>query len=124
VNDTDGVLILHKGHIVYEKYFGVLKPAGQHIAFSVTKSFVATLAASMIVEGTLDEKATVAKYVPELADSGFGDATIRQVMDMTTGVKFSEHYDDRSRRSGSLARPTGSCRVRQATPAPPTSTTI
>ncbi len=48
-NYTDGILILHKGQIVYERYFGVLKPAGAHIAFSVTKSFVATIAASLIV---------------------------------------------------------------------------
>src|SRR4029077_12559210 len=65
-NYTDGILVLHKGRIVYERYFGVLKPAGAHIAFSVTKSFVATIAASLIVEGVLDEKAVVAKYVPEL----------------------------------------------------------
>ena len=93
-NYTDGILILHRGRIVYEKYFGALKPEGQHIAFSVTKSFVATIAASMIWEGLLDEKATVARYVPELKSSGLGDATIREVLDMTTGLEYSEHYDD------------------------------
>ena len=93
-NYTDGILVLHRGRIVYERYFGVLTPHGQHIAFSVTKSFVATLAAALIAEGTLDDHATVASYVPELKRSGFGDATIRQLLDMTTGVKFSEVYAD------------------------------
>jgi CubicO group peptidase (beta-lactamase class C family) len=93
-NYTDGILVLHKGRVVYERYFGVLKPETQHIAFSVTKSFVAIIAASLISEGLLDERAPVAKYVPELKDSGFGDATIRQLLDMTTGLKYSEDYDD------------------------------
>jgi CubicO group peptidase (beta-lactamase class C family) len=93
-NYTDGILVLHRGRIVYEKYFGVLKPDVQHIAFSVTKSFVATIAASLISEGVLDGNATVAKYIPELKQSGLGDATLRQVLDMTTGLAYSEHYDD------------------------------
>jgi CubicO group peptidase (beta-lactamase class C family) len=93
-NFTDGILILHRGRIVYERYFGVLKPDIQHIAFSVSKSFVATIAASLIAEGVLDEHAPVSKYVPELAGSGFGDATIRQLLDMTTGLKYSEDYED------------------------------
>jgi len=113
-NYTDGILIVHKGRIVYERYFGVLKPAGTHIAFSVTKSFVATIAASLIAEGVIDERAVVAKYLPELQSSGFGDATIRQLLDMTTGVKYSEHYEDPnspiwefSRANGFLPRPKG-----------------
>jgi CubicO group peptidase (beta-lactamase class C family) len=113
-NYTDGILVLHKGRIVYERYSGVLKPQGQHIAFSVSKSFVATIAASLIVEGVLDEHATVAKYVPELKESGFGDATIRQLLDMTTGLKYSEDYEDThspivafSIANGFLPRPAG-----------------
>lgn len=91
-NYTDGILVLHRGRIVYERYFGVLAPERQHIAFSVTKSFVATLAATLIAEGALSETATVAHYVPELKDSGFGNATLRQLLDMTTGIKFGEDY--------------------------------
>ena len=93
-NYTDGVLVLHKGRIVYERYFGVLTPKGQHIAFSVTKSFLALIAATLMSEGVLDQRSPVARYVPELKGSGFGDATLRQLLDMTTGVRYSEHYDD------------------------------
>lgn len=106
-NYTDGILVLHKGRIVYERYFGVLTPIGQHHAFSVTKAFVATLAATLIAEGVLDEAATVAKYVPELKDSGFGDATVRQLLDMTTGVKFSENYEDPNSSIWEFRRATG-----------------
>ncbi|SFX09238.1 serine hydrolase domain-containing protein [Marinospirillum alkaliphilum] len=93
-NYTDGILVLHRGKLVYERYFGVLTREGQHGAMSVTKTFVGTLAAMLVAEGKLDEAKSVAFYVPELADSAFGTATIRELMDMTTGIKFSEDYAD------------------------------
>jgi CubicO group peptidase (beta-lactamase class C family) len=113
-NYTDGILILHRGRIAYERYFGALVPERQHLAMSVTKSFVATLAAMLIDEGTLTETATVAHYLPELASSGIGDATIRQLLDMTTGLDYTEDYNDPNspvwqlaRAGGFLARPAG-----------------
>ncbi|MDM0110611.1 serine hydrolase [Variovorax sp. J22R133] len=93
-NYTDAVVVLHKGRIVYEKYFGVMTPQTRHIAWSVTKSFFGTLAETLVSEGKLDANAKVTQYIPELKDSGFGDVTVRQVMDMTTGIKFSENYAD------------------------------
>ena len=93
-NYTDGIVILHRGELVYERYFGVLKPEGQHGAMSVTKTFVGTLAALLVAEGTLDPGRKVADYVPELAQSAFGSATVRQLMDMTTAIRFSEDYAD------------------------------
>jgi len=93
-NYTDGIIALHQGCIIYERYFGVLKEAGQHGAMSVTKSFIGTLGAMLISDGTLAADARVDKYVPELAKSAFGDATVRQVLDMTTALKFSEDYAD------------------------------
>jgi hypothetical protein len=94
LNYTDGIVVLHKGRIVYERYFGALDPHRQHAAFSVTKSFVGLLAAMLAHEGALDPAAAVTRYVPELRDSAYGDATVRQVMDMTIGVRYSENYTD------------------------------
>ena len=93
-NYTDGIVVMHKGRIVYERYFGVLKADGQHGAMSVTKTFIGTLAAMMVADGALDPARKVADYVPELGQSAFGSATVRQVMDMTTGIRFSEDYAD------------------------------
>lgn len=93
-NFTDGIVVMHRGRIVYERYLGALKPEGQHIAMSVTKSFFGTIAAILVAEGKLDPNATVATYVPELKETAFGDATIRQVLDMTTGIQYSENYAD------------------------------
>ena len=93
-NYTDGILILHKGKIVYEKYFGELKPDGVHAAMSVSKTLTGTLGALLVEEGKLDENNTGADYVPELKGSAFGDATIRQILDMTTGLNYSEDYSN------------------------------
>ncbi len=93
-NYTDGIVVLHKGRVVYERYFGALKADGQHLAHSVTKSFFGTIGAALVAEGKLDPNAPVSQYVPELKDSAFGDATIRQLLDMRTGLKYSENYAD------------------------------
>ena len=52
-NYTDGLLILHKGNVVYERYSGALQAEGKHAAMSVTKSFTGTLASILVAEGTL-----------------------------------------------------------------------
>jgi hypothetical protein len=93
-NYTDGILILHKGRIVYEKYFGCLDAMGKHAAMSMTKSITGLLAEILVVEGQLDDQATVASIIPELKESAFGNATVRHVMDMTTALDFSEDYSD------------------------------
>jgi hypothetical protein len=103
-NFTDGILVLHRGRVIYERYFGVLDAATPHLAFSVTKSFVATIAGILAAEGALDDRATVATYLPELKHGGFADATIQQLLDMTTGVKHSEDYVDDKAGIWELAR--------------------
>lgn len=90
----DAILVLHRGRIVYERYYGVMNADQPHIAMSVTKSFVGTLTEILIAEGKIDETSPVSRYIPELASSGFGDATVRQVLDMTTGISYSEDYTD------------------------------
>ena len=106
-NYTDGIVVLHRGRIVYERYFGALSAERPHIAFSATKSLFGTVAGMLIAEGKLDPAATVTRYIPELAGSGFGDATVAQVLDMTTALDFSEQYGDPSATFISFARATG-----------------
>ncbi|MFZ6758738.1 serine hydrolase domain-containing protein [Undibacterium sp. Ji50W] len=91
---TDSVLVLHKGKIVYERYLGISRAYLPHIAMSVTKSFVGTMAVALAAEGKLDPSAPVTQYIPELKETAYGDATVRQVMDMTIGVQYSENYAD------------------------------
>ncbi len=93
-NYTDGILVLHKGRVVYEKYPGCLDELGKHAAMSMTKSVTGLLAEALVAEGQLDETALVASIIPELKNSAFGSATVRQVMDMTTALDYSEDYAD------------------------------
>ena len=93
-NYTDGIIVLHQGRIVYERYLGALEPQMPHIAMSVTKSVVGALAAQLAADGKLTVDAPVTSYVPELLDSAFGDASVRQVLDMTTSLRYSEDYAD------------------------------
>ncbi|GBO90373.1 serine hydrolase domain-containing protein [Marinobacter salsuginis] len=113
-NYTDGILILHEGKIVYERYFGCLDETGKHGAMSMTKSITGLLAEILVVEGKLDDSALVTTIVPELSDSAFGSATVRKVMDMTTGLAYSEDYSDPdadiwiySRAASPLPKPAG-----------------
>lgn len=103
-NYTDGIVVLHRGRIVYERYFGAFGPEDQHIAMSVTKSFIGTLAETLIARGKLDPDRTAASYVPELAASGFGDATIRQLLDMRIGLDYTEDYNGMGTRMSDVTR--------------------
>ena len=93
-NYTDGMLILHRGRVVYERYFGCLEDDGKHAIMSMTKSVTGLLAEIMVAEGALDDGLLVRDVIPEIGDSAFATATVRQVMDMTTGVQYSEDYSD------------------------------
>lgn len=93
-NYTDGIIVLHDGVVVYERYAGCLQPNGQHGAMSVTKSITGLLGEMLVAEGVLDENDTVGAIIPELARSAFGDATVRQVLEMTTALRYSEDYAD------------------------------
>ncbi len=91
---TDGIIVLHKGKIVYENYFGALQPNGTHAVMSISKSFIGTLGALLVAQGVLDEWQTAGYYVPELKESAFGDATIRDLLDMKTALQYSEDYSN------------------------------
>lgn len=87
---TDGILVLQRGKVIYERYLNGMSPHSLHAWASGSKSVTGTLAAAMAHEGLFDPDELVCVYLPELKDSGFGDATVRQVMDMTTAIRFAE----------------------------------
>jgi len=93
---TDAFLVLHRGRIVYERYLNGMQPSSPHLVFSCTKSFVGTMLLTLIEQGRVDAAKPVSYYVPELARSAFGEATVQQVLDMTTAIRFEEVYADRA----------------------------
>lgn len=91
-NYNDGFIILHKGKIIYEKYFAGLKPEGIHASMSISQSFLGLIALSLITEGLIDSHQLITHYIPELEKSGFADATVQELLDMTTAVQYSQEY--------------------------------
>ena len=95
-NYTDGMLILHRGEVVYERYFGCLEEGGKHAIMSMTKSITGLLAEILVAEGVLDDTLLVRDVIPEIGTSAFATARVREVVNMTTGVQYSEDYSDPS----------------------------
>ena len=91
---TDGWLVLRDGRILAEEYPADMPADRTHLLMSVTKSLVGCVAGILIDRGTLDVHATVAKIIPELAGTGYGEANVRNLLDMRSGIVFSEDYLD------------------------------
>ncbi len=91
---TDGFLVLADGVVRYESYPGDLEADRTHMLYSVSKSIVSSVAANLVAAGLLDTEALVTAYVPEFATSGYAGATVRHLLDMRSGIRFSEEYLD------------------------------
>lgn len=91
---TDGLLVLHRGHIVYQKYYSGMRPETPHALWSLSKSFTGLLARILIQDNKLAPNAKVSDYLPELAATAWGDATVQQTLDMTTSAQYREVFSD------------------------------
>ena len=88
-NRVDGLLVLHRGRVVYERYFDGMDARDAHSWASMSKSVVGLLAAQLIEEGRLEPSAPLARYVPELADTPFGQASVQQNLDMEVALAYA-----------------------------------
>jgi CubicO group peptidase (beta-lactamase class C family) len=94
-NKNAGVLVIQNGRIRLEKYALGYDPAGRWTSFSVAKSFTSTLVGAAIEDGyikSLDDPVTT--YIPGLKGGAYEGVTVRQVLTMTSGVKWNEDYTD------------------------------
>lgn len=91
---TDGLLVLHKGKIVYQQYYSGLRAETPHALWSLSKSFTGLLSVMLIQENKLDPNAKVSQYLPELVNTAWGDATVQQTLDMTTSAQYREVFSD------------------------------
>ncbi len=84
---VDGFIVLHKGAVVYEGYFSSMQPENLHLWQSMTKSVTGLLAEMLIAEGTLDPAKPAGDYIPEIAGTVWGKATLRELLDMVVDVR-------------------------------------
>ncbi|MGT2509169.1 serine hydrolase domain-containing protein [Cupriavidus basilensis] len=87
---VDAMLVMHRGKVVYEAYFGDMDASTVHSMYSCTKSVVGLLAETLIHDGMLDETKPASAYVPELRMSPVGSATLRELQDMRASFMFSD----------------------------------
>ena len=90
-----GLLVVQDGKIRLERYALGYGPSGRWTSFSVAKSFTSTLVGAAIRDGYIRSiNDPVTRYVPDLAGGGYDGVTIRQLLTMTSGVKWNEDYTD------------------------------
>ncbi|QUS42442.1 class C beta-lactamase-related serine hydrolase [Tardiphaga alba] len=90
--DTDGLVILHRGKVIFEHYANGMGANTPHILMSVSKSMTALVAGILVAKGAIDPTQNVVSIIPELRDSVYSDATVRHVLDMRVGIRFDENY--------------------------------
>jgi CubicO group peptidase (beta-lactamase class C family) len=89
---TDGIVILHGGRIVFERYANGMTAETPHILMSVSKSMLGLLAGVLVARGALKLERPVTDVVPEVAGTAYEGATIHQLLDMRAGIAFDEDY--------------------------------
>ncbi|MGP5390580.1 serine hydrolase domain-containing protein [Glutamicibacter arilaitensis] len=92
--NTDAVLVMHNGRVLWEKYNNTMTSMTDHLLMSVSKTLVGSVAGALCDAGLLDVECPVDSYVPALARSGYAGARVRDLLDMRSGIKFSEEYLD------------------------------
>ena len=88
------LLVLHKGQLRLERYGLGFDDSGRWTSFSVAKSFTSTLVGAAVRDGQirLDEK--VSHYLPAMKGSAYDEVSVRQLLTMTSGVRWNEDYND------------------------------
>ncbi len=89
------LLVVHDGKVRLERYGLGFDAGGRWTSFSVAKSVTSTLVGAAIRDGyikSMDDK--VSDYIPQMKGSAYDDVNIRQLLTMTSGVKWNEDYAD------------------------------
>ena len=92
---SDGMLVLHNDEIVYENYWLGNNESKKHISWSVAKSLISALVGIAIEERLIDSvDDPVTKYLDDFKGTGYEDVSIKDILQMSTGVLFNEDYAD------------------------------
>lgn len=91
---TEGLLIIKNDTIIYEKYWNDLEEHESHISWSMAKSFTSTLIGIYHEKGLFQLSDPITKYLPQYKDSGYDGVTIKNLLQMSSGVRFNEDYGD------------------------------
>ncbi|MGQ0655534.1 MAG: serine hydrolase domain-containing protein, partial [Betaproteobacteria bacterium] len=90
--DSDGVVVLHRGRKILERYANGMDATSPHILMSVSKSMLGLLAGILAERKSLELERPVADYLPEVADTAYRGASVRHLLDMRAGIEWDENY--------------------------------
>ena len=95
-NDVTGFLVLHGDQIVFERYMYASNRGSRFVSQSVAKSILSILVGVAVDEGKIASvRDPIAKYLPYLSPGGYRDVTVKEALQMSTAVDYSEDYRDR-----------------------------
>ena len=92
---SSALLVLHEGKLRLERYGLGFDASGRWTSFSVAKSFTSTLVGAALRDGhirSMDDK--VSDYIAQMKGSAYDDVSIRQLLTMTSGIRWNEDYTD------------------------------
>jgi CubicO group peptidase (beta-lactamase class C family) len=90
-----GVVVVHQGKIVFEHY-ARMEPYEKPTMWSVSKVLVAALVSILEERGQIDIDQPIESYIPEMAKSAYAGTTVRNILDMASGIECPEEYYDRT----------------------------
>ncbi|GHA83390.1 hypothetical protein GCM10009069_03350 [Algimonas arctica] len=93
--DTTALVIVRDGQIIHERYYLGTGPDDRRISWSVAKSFMSGLYGKALAEGditSLDDEVTT--YIPELKGTAYEGASLRNILNMSSGIRYNEDYLD------------------------------
>ncbi len=94
-NYVTGFLVLHKDQILVEKYFHDADRQSRFVSQSLSKSIISILVGAAVEDGAIKSvDDPVTKYLPFLSESGYRNVSVKNVLQMSTGVEYSENYRD------------------------------
>ncbi len=92
---TTGLMIIHKDSVIHESYHLGNTPSTTHIVWSISKSFVSALVGIALEDGLFDSvEDPITKYLPQLKETAYNGVTIKNILQMSTGIKFDEDYSN------------------------------
>ena len=93
--NTDGSMILKDGEVHYENYWNENKETSRHIIWSVSKSFLSALVGIALDEGLIEDiNDPIIKYLKDFKDTGYEGVSIKNLLQMSSGIEFNEDYGD------------------------------
>src|SRR5208337_2099766 len=92
--DVLGFIVLKDNQVVYEKYLHGATAEDRFLSMSVEKSIVSVLFGTAVEEGKINVNDPVTKYLPDLSQGAYKDCTVKNLLQMASGIMYNEDYLD------------------------------